>query len=256
MKATDFLKLNSMPILGPSYPPGPYRFINREYLIITYKSNPAAIRAIVPEPLEPDGSDTVAYEFIKMPDSSGFGNYSESGVVIPCTLKGKPVNFTVAMYLDNEPPMTAGREIWGFPKKIGCPKLEVIHDTLTGTLHYAHQLVALGTMNYKPENLLQTKEHSAMCDEALIAKRLGKKQVNLKLIPHVDGSLAIAQLVSYSMTNISVKGAWAGPARLHLVPHVNAPIADLPVLSVIGGSHFVADMTLPYGKVEHNYLKN
>ena len=50
------------------------------------------------------------------------------------------------------------------------------------------------------------------------------------------------------------KGAWSGPARLHLVPHVNAPVADLPVKRVIGGTHFIADLTLPYGWVLYDYL--
>ncbi|WP_371875872.1 acetoacetate decarboxylase family protein [Caballeronia grimmiae] len=33
----------------------------------------------------------------------------------------------------------------------------------------------------------------------------------------------------YNLSDIQVKGAWSGPARLVLVPHVNAPVADLPV---------------------------
>src|SRR3546814_16199294 len=78
-------------------------------------------------------------------------------------------------------------------------------------------------------------------------------QVNLKLIPDVDGSLAIAQLVAYELTDIQVKGAWSGPARLHLLPHVNAPLADLQVRKVLGGLHFIADLPLPYGRVIHDY---
>jgi acetoacetate decarboxylase len=50
-----------------------------------------------------------------------------------------------------------------------------------------------------------------------------------------------------------VKGSWLGPGRLHLVPHVNAPVADLPVKRVIGAHHFLADLTLPYGKVVYDY---
>jgi acetoacetate decarboxylase len=52
-----------------------------------------------------------------------------------------------------------------------------------------------------------------------------------------------------------MKGAWKGDARLHLVPHVNAPAADLPVKKIIGGSHMIADLTLPYGRVLFDYLK-
>ena len=83
MRAADVMNLSSMPIAAPSYPRGPYRFIDREYLTVTYESDPAAIREALPEPLEPDGSNTVLYEFIRMPDSAGFGDYTESGVVIP-----------------------------------------------------------------------------------------------------------------------------------------------------------------------------
>jgi acetoacetate decarboxylase len=50
-----------------------------------------------------------------------------------------------------------------------------------------------------------------------------------------------------------VKGFWSGPARLHLVPHVHAPGADFPVRRIIGGRHFIADLTLPYGRVAHDY---
>ena len=255
MDKKTILATPSMPLLGSSYPKGPYRFINREYLIISYETDPDALRAIVPEPLKPE-SNIVNFEFMAMPDSSGFGSYTESGLVIPCLFNNEPVNFTLMMYLDDEPPITAGREIWGFPKKVGSPKLEVVHDTLTGTLRYADHLVALGTMTYKHENMLCDDTMHQMRDPEVVRQKLGKKQVVLKLIPHVDGSVAIAQLVTFAMTDITVKGAWAGHARLHLVPHANAPVADLPVKKVIGGSHFIADLTLPYGSVAHDYLKS
>lgn len=47
---------------------------------------------------------------------------------------------------------------------------------------------------------------------------------------------------------------FSGPARLHLIPHINAPVADLPVLSVVGGRHFKPDLTLRYGRIDHDYL--
>ena len=59
----------------------------------------------MPEPLEPVAQPLVHYEWIKMPDSSGFGNYTESGMVIPCRFKGEEVNFVSQMYLDDDPPI-------------------------------------------------------------------------------------------------------------------------------------------------------
>jgi acetoacetate decarboxylase len=245
MRKQDVLRLPSMPAAGPSYPAGPYRFINREFMVITYASDPEAIREQLPEPLEPLDEPLVNYEWIKMPDSSGFGSYTETGIVIPCRLGTEEVNFVSQMYLDDDPPISAGREIWGFPKKYAHPKLEIVKDTLTGTLSYADQLVAMGTMGYKHESMAGNGDRTRAA--------LAKTQINLKLIPGVDGRPEICQLVAINLTEITVKGSWLGPGRLHLVPHVNAPVADLPVKRVIGAHHFLADLTLPYGKVVYDY---
>ena len=248
MNKKEILALPSMPAASPSYPRGPFRFIDREYMIVIYESDPVAIRHAVPEPLIPDPSNQVFYEWIRMPDSSGFGDYTESGVVIPCSFKGEPCSFVAQMYLDDDPPIAGGREIWGFPKKYADPKLEVAHDTLTGTLHYAGQRVALGTMGYKFEDMAR--------DPVKTMRSMQKPQVLLKLIPDVDGKPKIAQLVGVNLTDITIKGSWSAPARLHLVPHVNAPVADLPVKRIVGGRHFIADLTLPWGLVLHDYLKD
>src|SRR5579863_3991225 len=82
MDIKQILSLPGMPAASPSYPKGPYRFINREYFIITYESDAEAIRQAVPEPLTPAPGNLVAYEFLRMPDSAGFGDYTESGIVI------------------------------------------------------------------------------------------------------------------------------------------------------------------------------
>lgn len=248
MNRDEILNMSAMPAPNPSYPRGPYRFFNREYLILTYESDPDAIRRILPEPLEPDGSNQVFYEWIKMPDSTGFGSYEESGQVIPCLFEGQPVNYTAMMFLNDEPPITAGREIWGFPKRWSEPRLEVRNrDTLVGTLTDGGQLVAQGTMPYKWHDTLDP-------DPAKAAAKLSKTQVNLKFIPCVTGGVRIAELIAYEMTDIQVKFHYSGPARLHLVPHVSAPVADLPVRRMVGAQHFRADASLPYGRIIHDYL--
>ena len=204
MRIEEVLELPSMPLAGPSYPKGPYRFIDREYMIISYETDPEIIREQLPEPLQPLDTPLVHYEFIKMPDSSGFGSYTESGLVIPCRYQGEEMNFVAQMYLDDDPPIVAGREIWGFPKKYANPKLEIVKDTLTGTLEYSGQLVAMGTMAYK---------HESMAGNGVkTTATLAKTQVNLKLIPGVDGGPALCQLVCYNLTEIAVKGSWIGPA--------------------------------------------
>src|ERR1700743_338586 len=121
----------SMPLTNPSFPPGPYRFFNREYFVITYRTDPEALAAVVPEPLEV-AEPVVKYEFIRMPDSTGFGDYTETGQVIPVRFKGEEGAYTHAMYLDDDAPIAGGREVWGFPKKKHRPKIEIEMGGLRG----------------------------------------------------------------------------------------------------------------------------
>src|SRR5260370_5375862 len=90
----------SMPLTNPSFPPGPYRFFNREYFVITYRTDPEALAAVVPEPLEVV-EPIVTYEFIRMPDSPGFGDYTDTRQLIPVRLNCAEGTSTHTMYPDD-----------------------------------------------------------------------------------------------------------------------------------------------------------
>ncbi len=233
----------AMPLSNPSYPPGPYRFINREFFIITYRSDPDMLARIVPAPLEL-AEPLVKFEFINMPDSTGFGSYSESGQVIPVSFKGEKGTYVHAMYLNDDAPIVGGRELWGFPKKLAQPDLSVHMDTLIGTLDYGGIRIATGTMGYK---------HKPLVREDVLAS-LSSPSFLLKIIPHVDGTPRICELVRYTLADIVYKGAWTGPGALQLFHHALAPVADLPVHEVVSAVHILTDITLPLGKVVHDYL--
>src|SRR5215467_5252942 len=128
MKEADVkARAYAMPLTNPAYPPGPYRFNDREFMIITYRTDPERLGAVVPEPLEVD-EPLVKYEFIRMPDSTGFGDYTETGQVIPVSFGREHGGYVHAMYLDDEAPIAGGRELWGFPKKLAAPSLHVEID--------------------------------------------------------------------------------------------------------------------------------
>lgn len=233
----------AMPLTAPAYPPGPYRFVNREYLIVTYRTDLERLRALVPSPLEIE-EPHVKFEFIRMPDSTGFGDYTESGQVIPVRFKGRKGSYTHCMFLNDHPPIAGGRELWGFPKKLASPTLRPEIDMLVGTLDYGPVRVATCTMGYK---------HRAL-DLQMVRAALGAPNFLLKIMPHVDGTPRICELVEYQLSDITIKGAWTGPGALSLLPHALAPVAELPVLEVISAQHILADLTLDLGRVVHDYL--
>ena len=233
----------AMPLTSPSYPAGPYRFVNREYLIITYRTDPEALARVVPKPLVAD-EPIVKYEFIRMPDSTGFGDYTESGQVIPVRLGAQHGGYVHAMYLDDDPPIAGGRELWGFPKKLASPVLRVERDTLVGTLDVGGVRVATASMGYKHRALPEAGLRAALAEPGFL----------LKIIPHVDGRPRICELVRYRLSDVTLRGGWTGPAALSLAPHALAPVAALPVLEVLSATHLIADLTLELGEVAHDYL--
>src|SRR5277367_4719240 len=232
-----------MPAGNPAFPMGPYRFVRLEYMIITYRTDRAALEKVVPEPLQ-IADDVVKYEFIRMPDSTGFGDYTETGQVIPVRLNGEEGAYTHAMYLDDDAPIAGGRELWGFPKKRATPKIEVESDVLVGSLHYGSVLCVSATMGYKHRPL----------DHDTVLKGMKAPNFILKIIPHVDGSPRICELVRFHLEEIVLKEAWTGPAALGLFPHALADVARLPVREVISAQHFKADLTLGLGSVAFDYM--
>jgi acetoacetate decarboxylase len=148
------------------------------------------------------------------------------------------------MFLNDHPPIAGGRELWGFPKKLAEPTLKTEIDTLVGTLDYGPQRIAIGTMGYKQKQ----------ADLAAVKASLAAPNFLLKIMPHVDGTPRICELVEYHLTDVDLKGCWTGPAQLTLFSHALAPLAELPVLEVVSGMHIVADLTLGLGKVVHDYL--
>jgi acetoacetate decarboxylase len=234
----------AMPLTSPAYPRPPFRFVDREFVIVTYRTDPEALARVVPAPLKV-AEPIVKYEFIRMPDSTGLGSYVESGQVIPVTLDGKPGAYTHAMYLDNLAGIAAGRELLGFPKVLAQPKLEIHSDSLVGTLDYNGVRVATATMTYKYNTV----------DLNRVAQSMEEPGYLLKIIPHVDGTTRICELVRFHVQDVKLKGAWTGPASIELHPHCLAPVSRLPVLEVVSAMHILADLTLGGGEVVHDYLE-
>src|SRR5258705_6158975 len=185
-----------MPLHNPAYPRPPFRFVDLEYFIISYETDIDALRSVVPEPLKVDNA-IVHYEFIRMPNSSGFGDYTESGQVISVLDgQGRRANYTHSMYLDDEGPIAGGREIWGFPKKLASPRLSVDgKDTLLGTLDYGTQRIATGTMGYKFRALDTAAERRKLDDTPNYLR---------KVIPHGDGSARNLGLVRILLRDVDV----------------------------------------------------
>ena len=172
--------------------------------------------------------DTVAYEFIRMPNSTGFGDYTETGQVIPVRFKTpsgevQEGGYVHAMYLDDNSPIAGGREIWGFPKKLATPEA----GPRAGDAG-RHAALWLGALRHRHDGLQAPRAAARAA-----ARAMAKPAFMIKIIPHVDCTPRICELVRYYMEDVTLKGAWSGPAALQLFEHAMCDVARLPVREVV-----------------------
>ena len=251
MKLADVRqKAFAMPLNDPAYPPGPYKFYNREFIVISYRTDPDELRAVVPEPLEVIG-DTVNYEFIRMPDSTGFGDYTETGQVIPVRFTGKDGvaqegGYVHAMYLDDNSPIAGGREIWGFPKKLATPKISHESETLV-----VHAALRLGSLRLSHHGLQASRDRPRAAPE-----KPRKAEFHDQDHPACRLHAAHLRTGALLLRGRDGEGRLVGPAAIQLFEHAMCDVARLPVRGVVSATHFVTDLTLGLGEVMFDYLKD
>jgi acetoacetate decarboxylase len=92
-------------------------------------------------------------------------------------------------------------------------------EMLVCKLHYGSVLCVSATMGYKHHELDLEPVRAAMARPSFL----------LKIIPHVDCTLRVCELVRYYMVDVTLKGAWTGPAQIELFWHSACDVARLPV---------------------------
>jgi acetoacetate decarboxylase len=107
-----------MPIAAPLYPPPPYEFRAARQTWVVYEADPAPIAPLLPEGVLIDGDPAVCAAWACHYPSSSFGPYLEAYVVVRVEVAGERFWYQPVIVTDAEAPMAAGREIWGYGKKL------------------------------------------------------------------------------------------------------------------------------------------
>ncbi len=234
------------PFDSPLVPKFPIEMRDVEILTTFYRTDPAAVRALVPEPLEPVG-DLAIIHIYRMNDTDWIGRYHESAVHLPVRhpATGLVGAYSPYLFLDDDGAVAVGREVYGQPKKMGQPRLEVRGDLFVGTIARNGIEIITATMPYKRRRA-EVGDLTALADF--------RTNINLKVVPHVDGTIAVRQLTARKFGNVRVKECWRDEATLELRPNAQAPVYRLPVREVVAGFYWRVDFTLEFGRVLHDYL--
>jgi len=101
-------------------------FYNAEILTVFWETRPEIIEKLLPPPLEPTDFPLAMAFVADYPKTNFNVVYQESALFLRARFKGEEGGYCLAMPVTNDMAMAGGREVFGFPKKIGnvCFKRE------------------------------------------------------------------------------------------------------------------------------------
>jgi len=210
-------------------PVGPDRCRDRETLIVGFDTDPAALSALLPAALAPDGSNSVLCEFAAAPDPLGRGSRTEFNVLIPALAAGERVLYLAYSTADD-----------GSSESRGRTRMVIVHDTLTGVVELHGRPIAIAAMNYQRTHLLEDQRRFGALSSADTLRQLRP----VRITAPADDVLAFLpgqRLIAHPWSDIHVQCAWMGSASLDLLWPSTSPLAALPVQRVHGGLHCVID---------------
>ena len=107
-------------------------FKGAEMLWVFWETKKEIIEHVLPPPLEPLDRP-IALAFVANYPSHSYGvPYTEAALMIRCQYKGDIGNYFLAMPLTDDRATFAGREIFGFPKKLANVHFEKNENQLYG----------------------------------------------------------------------------------------------------------------------------
>jgi acetoacetate decarboxylase len=182
-----------------------------------------------------------------MNDVEWLGRYGECNVMIGAELPGKGIGgFSPFLFLNSDGGLAQGREVHGQPKKWANPRIEFRNDLIVGILERNGIDVVTGTMVYKHHRGDIADLKKATYDFSI--------NLNYKVIPNIDGTMAVRQITSRQLAEVKIHECWADPGSVEIRPNMQAPLHLLPVVETGLAYFWKAEFTLVPGKILHDYL--
>lgn len=234
----------AMPLDAPTYATPPIHYRGVQSIMVSYETDLEAALDLLPEGLVIEPPALATLLFINYPFST-LGPYKEVILVIHCLYNGQPTSYIPHIVVNSEVPLAAGREIWGYPKKLAHIEVETSSpvDVLWGRMERpkGHAICSGGI---RPEHLLDLPKTPT--DAYNFA---------LRVIPNPAAGQrpSLAELVRVH-TVTTLHEAWEGPgwAEFHCVSAVD-PWHKLKVKEVVNAQYRISDMMLGHGEIAKTY---
>ena len=242
---------------GAAYPPPPYSYRGVEDIFISYEAEPEAVASLLPPGVEAADDVPVCLAWGRWIPFSTFGPYYEAYIMVRATFAGQTFLYQPFIFTDNEIPLVAGREIWGFAKKLAVMER---HSGGAGMASSFGEQMLFTVERPRGQRLMTL---SIACDRLQDPAELESLPVlSTRLIPNAEpGPPSVSQLVRLDVVaplHTSADGTpklWTGRASVSMDARSAVdPWHLLAPSNIIQGWFGVFDFDLEYGQVIHDYL--
>jgi len=240
----------SMPRQCGHYPPPPYIYPKMRALISLLKVPLKIKKKFFPPELKPIEFPFDAIFIAEYPDST-IGPYNENLILLYCEYeKGKPGLYVANIYVTDDGALTAGREIWGYPKKMSKISLSKPENNKVN-----------GKVIRKNKKIIEVEAELVDKPPGLSPEYIVKSfpLINLKLIPDVEDN---AKPALKQLTATFIKWENFKVQRGANVKSIESEFSEYDICAELinnseknmGGFYIECDQILPNGKVIKNII--
>jgi acetoacetate decarboxylase len=226
-------------------------FVGAEMLMVRFRTDPDVVASVLPRPLKAP-AEPLGMAFVARYPETNFGlRYNEGALFLDAMYKGERGSYCLAMPVDDDMAMVAGRETYGYPKKIA--------DRITLERSGEH---IVGSVVRKETEILRIE-----CD--LTRAWVASKSSSMRNAEDLEGRPCLVgtswlfkhfpaagngmfetapRLIREPVVFRPRPGQRSGDLDLKLVSSTTDPLGDIPIREVVEAQYGLFDNTMLPGR--------
>jgi acetoacetate decarboxylase len=206
---------------------GEPRFVAGRQLRVEFLTSPDVITRLLPPPLIPASQPLVSVT-VGQWHSNGFGDFAGGSIYLAASHEGEPGGYALTMWMNREPAMAFGREVFGEPKKLATVRLRA--DAERHEASVERNGVALLTLSGERMCEADAREQTRIAFN--YRSRTAADGVGL------EGPAVLTRATFTERVRLRLQGD--GTVQLH--GSVHDPLEELEIVSVLGATYCEQDI--------------
>jgi acetoacetate decarboxylase len=203
-------------------------FSNGEALTVTFTTDPEVVKRLLPPPLEP-ASEPTGMVTVGSFQGNGVGDYAGGSLYLSARHGDVEGGYAISMWMDAEPAVLYGREIFGEAKKQGSCRIHRGRSRHTATISRGDAYIKLRVEDAGPDRGPTKAERTAF---------------NYRSRTAADGiGLGGPAELTHTVFSSQVHGEWVGRGSIEMHGSAADPVEEIPILSVGDGVFVELDTT-------------